>query len=204
MQQILALKRRRLIVGGIALVSMANFRFVAAQTAGRSAFRFNGTDYFFRWSDDTLFEFTPPGQSNLDTWTDMMSVVVYRGVKTADDLASAANSLLDATRSKGAVLKTRSVPRTPDRPAEHFIASMMAGSGVVEGVFTRLVLMDGVGYALIFSHRLYGQDLHKAAQLLGDWENAHGADMEKALMSFVPVPDLSVLEKWKGAGAVKD
>ncbi|MCX4165705.1 MULTISPECIES: hypothetical protein [Paraburkholderia] len=203
MQQTLMLKRRRLIVGGIALVSTAHFRFVAAQTAEQSAFRFNGTDYFFRWSDDTLFEFTPPGQTNLDTWSDMVSVVIYRGVKTADDLASAANSLLDSTKLKGAVLKTRSVPRTPDRPAEHFIASMMAAPGVVEGVFTRFVLMDGVGYALIFSHRFYGQDLHKAAQLLGDWENAHGADMEKALMSFEPVPGVSALEKWKRAGVVK-
>ncbi|MEQ5839718.1 hypothetical protein N0A02_09750 [Paraburkholderia acidicola] len=204
MQRTLALKRRRLIVGGVALVSMANFRFVAAQTAGRSAFRFNGADYFFRWSNDTLFEFTPPGQTNLDTWTDMVSVVVFRGVKTADDLAGAANSLLDSTKSKGAVLKTRSVPRTPDRPAEHFIASMMAGPGVVEGVFTRFVLMDGMGYTLIFSHRFYGEDLHKAAQLLGDWENAHGADTEKALMSFAPVPGVGVLEKWRAAGPSKD
>lgn len=203
-QQIRMLKRRRLIAGLVAVASMTQLRFVAAQTAPSTAFRFNGADYLFRWTNDKLFEFTPPGQTDLDHWTEMVSVVAYRDIKTADDLAAQANAVLEGGKSRGSVvLKTNSVPMTSDRPAEHFLASMMAGPGVVEGVFTRFVLVGGMGYALIFSHRIYGADLHDTAQLLGAWENAHGPDTERALMNFAPVPTLSMLEKWKSAGPSK-
>jgi hypothetical protein len=77
-------------------------------------------------------EFTPEKQEDLNKWSDMMTVNVYPDVGDGERLAATANAVLENYKSHQArVLKTRSVPRTADRPAEHLIAV----------VFTRPVLI---------------------------------------------------------------
>jgi hypothetical protein len=96
----------------------------AAAGPAKSAFVFDGIGYLHRWSMNHQHEFTPKGREDLEKWSDMITINVYPDAHDGEALAVKANAVLENYKShKGMVLKTASVPRTPDRPAEHFIAS---------------------------------------------------------------------------------
>jgi hypothetical protein len=96
-------------------------------------FVFNGTDYFDRWSENGQHEFTPAKQEDLDHWSDMITVNEYPDAGDGDALAMKANAVLENYKNHEAkILKTSSVPRTADHPAEHLIAAMF------QGIFLRL------------------------------------------------------------------
>src|ERR1700742_1015097 len=82
---------------------------------------FNQTEYVHRWAQDDLHEFTPAGQEDLSKWTDMISVNFYPQVTDGDGLARVANQVLENYKAdKGIILRTNSIPRTAEKPAEHF------------------------------------------------------------------------------------
>src|SRR6185312_2943211 len=83
-------------------------------------FAFNNVEYFHRWTEKNQHEFTPAKQEDLKKWSEMMTVNVYRDVHDGDQLASTANAVLENYKNHhGMVMKTNSIPRTPDYPAEH-------------------------------------------------------------------------------------
>src|SRR5207247_6342742 len=94
-----------------------------AASPTKPVFVFRGVGYFHRWSKNDQHEFTPEKQENLDRWSDMMTVNAYPDVHDGERLAENANSVLDNyKRHQAKVLKTDSIPRKADRPAEHVIA----------------------------------------------------------------------------------
>lgn len=105
-----------------------------------------------------LFEFTPHGQSDLDHWSDMVSVLVYRNATDADGLLNVAKTVLATNKQHNAVvLSTHSTPSTPAKPAEYYICVVLGNPNLLESVFQRFVLIQGVGYGMLYSHRIYGQ-----------------------------------------------
>ena len=154
----------------------------AATTEGKSAFVFGGADYFHRWSQNDQHEFTSKGQDNLEKWTDMITVNVYSSAHEGDALAVKANAVLENYKSHGGkVLRTDSIPRTPDRPAEHFIAVVFGRSNFLEAAFARFKLVDGIGCSIVYSHRIYGE---KVGDQMSKWLNDNGPKMEKMLMAW--------------------
>jgi hypothetical protein len=152
----------------------------------KPAFSFNGVDYFHRWSEKDQHEFTPDKQDDLKKWSEMMTVNLYRDVHDGERLATIANRVLENYKSHGAmVLRTNSVPRTPDRPAEHFIAVAFPQPGFIEVVFARFKLTDGMGCSCVFSHRLYGE---KVGDEMSAWLKANAPATEKALMDWTTMP----------------
>lgn len=143
---------------------------------------FNGTPFHLRWSKEGQFEFTPAGQEDLQRWSEMVTVWRYPAVKDGEALAGQANRTLGAYKgAQGKILRTNSTPRTPSKPAEHFIAAFLGGPGVVEFTAARFVLVDGQGAAVIYSRRAYGKP---AKPDLGPWVAGNGAAMEQKLMAF--------------------
>jgi len=177
------------------LLGAASGVFYAKETSVASsdteqAFIFRQVEYFHRWSKDDQHEFTPEGQENLNKWSDMMTVNTYPKVRDGDALAEAANTVLENYNNHEAkVLGTRSVPRTSDRPAEHFIAAVFTQPNFIEVAFARFKLVDGRGYSFVYSHRFYGERMSEEASA---WLSANGEEVEKALLawSFVPSPSL--------------
>jgi hypothetical protein len=198
-----SMTRRGFVAGGFAVGALAGIPMLdAQQAAGRAGFGFAGQEYLYRWSNNVMFEFTPHGQSDLNHWTDLASIVVYRNVKDANGLLTVAKSVLGTNKqNNGAVLATRSTPSTPTKPAEHYICVVLSDPNVMEAVFQRFVLIQGVGYAMVYSHRIYGQ---KVGDQTSAWLDQNGPSIEKSLMSFEPIPTVDVLNQWKTAGAVKD
>ena len=61
---------------------------------------------------------------------------VYASAHAGDTLATKANGVLENYKSHGGrVLKTDSIPRTPDRPAEDFIAVVFGRSNFLKAAF---------------------------------------------------------------------
>lgn len=159
---------------------------LAADNSKGPAFDFRGVNYFHRWSNDDQHEFTPDKQEDLDHWSDMITINAYPGVDDADKMAGTANAVLGNYKShQGRILKTRSVPMTDDRPAEHFISAMFIRPQFVEVAFARFELVDQKGYSSVYSHRIYGEKSKEQAEA---WISSNGAEVEKALMewSFSP------------------
>jgi hypothetical protein len=125
--------------------------------ADKPAFVFRSAAYWHRWSQNDQHEFTPRGQEDLQKWTDMITV-----------------------------LKTDSIPRTPDRPAEHYIAVVFGQPNFIEAAFARFKLVEGgTGCSIVYSHRIYGE---KIGDQMSTWLKDNGPAIEKALMSWSDVP----------------
>ena len=160
--------------------------------AEEPAFAFNNVQYFHRWSEKNQHEFTPAKQEDLKKWSEMMTVNLYPDVHDGDQLASIANAVLENYKNhKAMVLRTNSIPRTPERPAEHFIAVAFPQHEFIEMAFARFKLVDGIGCSCVFSHRIYGE---KVGDQASAWLKANAPATEKALMAWTSMPAPSSLK----------
>jgi hypothetical protein len=177
------MKRRPLRICAGLLVALAAFSF-AAKKQEPAAFEFREVEYFHRWSQGNQHEFTPANQEDLEHWTDMITINGYPGVDDAEKMAGAANAVLaNYQRAKGKILNSRSVPRTDERPAEHFICVRFTRPQFVEIAFARFKLVDNKGHSFVYSHRAYGDG---AQEQMDEWFKTNRAEVEKALMEWEP------------------
>jgi hypothetical protein len=118
----------------------------------------------------------------------MMTVNAYPRVDDGDGLAATANAVLENYKKHGAkVLKTNSVPRKGDRPAEHLIAVVFGRPDFIEAAFARFKLVEGKGFSFVYSHRIYGE---KIGDQMSAWLSGNGEAVEKALMEWSSWPSL--------------
>jgi len=152
----------------------------------KSAFKFAGAEYVFRWAKDHMVEFTPKGQPDLEAWADMVTVNDYPDCKDGEALAKTANAVLDTYKEHGGtVVRTDSVPRTSTRAAEHLIVVLFPRPRFYEAAFARFLIVKGRACSVVYSHRTYGE---KAKETMAEWLGGHGEDVEKELMAMKTVP----------------
>ena len=158
----------------------------AASANSKPDFAFRDGGYFHRWSKNDQHEFTPEKQEDLDKWSDMITTNAYPDVRDGEGLAATANAVLENYKSHhGEIVKTRSVPRMVDRPAEHLIVVRFTQPGFIEIAFARFKLVDGKGCSVVYSHRVYGE---KIKDRMSAWLDENGDDVEKALMELSSLP----------------
>jgi hypothetical protein len=157
-----------------------------------SAVSFGGVDYVHRWSKNGQNEFTPPRDSDLSRWSDMVTINVHPAVANGDQLADLANRVLGTYQSHGKIVRTDSKPRTPQRPAEHLVVAVLGNPSFLEAAFARFVLVDGAGLVTVYSHRVYGKD---AGPAMSEWLKANGPSVEKTLMSWDRMPSPTALKQ---------
>ena len=151
-----------------------------------AAFVFAGVQYFHRFTKDDLLEYTPEGQEDLKRWADMVTINYYRKAKDGDGLATIANAVLENYKAnKAVVLKTASVPRTPDKPAEHVIVVVFGRAEFIEAAFARFRMHDAVGTSVVYSHRMHGNNVGPE---MSAWLDKNGATTEKTLMAWDAMP----------------
>ncbi len=150
--------------------------------AEKVSFTFAGAGYVHRYSKDNLHEYTPNGKPDLKSWADMVTINDYPSVKTGDDLAKSANSVLETYKDhKAVVVRTNSLPRTDKREAEHLIVVLFPTPDFIEAAFARFVIVGGQGHSVVYSHRIYGK---KAGPAMSTWLQKSGESTEKALMAM--------------------
>lgn len=154
--------------------------------SAKPSLTFSGVEYIHRYTKGNLNEYTPKAQSDLKTWTDMVTINDYANVKSGEDLAKSANSVLDTYKAqKAMVVKTDSVPRSAKKEAEHLIVVMFPRPTFIETAFARFLIVDGKGYSIVYSHRVYGK---KAGDAMSKWLLKNGDSTESALMKMPTVP----------------
>jgi hypothetical protein len=170
----------------LALITTMGSAALCCRAGEPKDFTFQDVTYFHRWSQADQHEFTPEGDEDLEKWSDMITVNGYPDVKDGDGLAAAANAVLENYKNHQAkILKADSVPRTPKRQAEHFIAAVFGRPEFIEVAFARFKMVDGKGYSFVYSHRIYGQ---KSGDPMSAWLSEHGAEVEKRLMEWTSMP----------------
>ncbi|MFL9926657.1 hypothetical protein PQR62_20445 [Herbaspirillum lusitanum] len=65
-----------------------------AQAASANELSLDGVNYLHRWSKNGQNEFTPPAESDLSRWTDMITLNVIDKVSDGEKLAELANRIL--------------------------------------------------------------------------------------------------------------
>jgi hypothetical protein len=165
----------------------------ATDPSTKRDFVFRDVAYFHRWSQNEQHEFTPEKQEDLNKWSDMMTINGYPDVDDGEGLAARANAVLANYQNHQAkVLKTRSVPRTADRPAEHLIAVFFTRPNFIEVAFARFKLVDGKGFSFVYSHRIYGEEI---GDQMSAWLRANGEEVEKALLEWNSMPSPTSLRQ---------
>ncbi len=146
-----------------------------------------------RWSMNDQLEFTPDGQEDLDKWSDMITINVYPNAHDGDALATKANAVLENYKShKGRVLRTNSVPRTRDQPAEHFIAVVFGRPNFIEVALARFKMVADVGCSIVYSQRIYGE---KVGDQMSAWLRDNGPKTERMLMEWNDIPSPASLRQ---------
>jgi hypothetical protein len=158
--------------------------------AAAQKLNFSGVEYVHRWSKNGQNEFTPSAQSDLKTWRDMLTVNVNERVATGDQLAALANGVVGNYGKAGEIVRTDSKPRTQTAEAEHFIAAMLHAPGLTEAVFARVMLVEGKGADVVYSHRSYGEH---SDEVIGGWMDRNGEATERALMAWTGMPTIAKL-----------
>ena len=151
-----------------------------------AAFSFSDIKYFHRYTKDDQHEYTPAGQEDLNAWADMVTINFYPKAKEGAALAATANAVLETYKANSAVVvKTNSIPRTTAKPAEHLIVVTFGRPEFIEAAFARFRMHNGVGSAVIYSHRVYGK---KAGPEMSAWLAKNGPATEKNLMMWDAMP----------------
>ncbi|MGC4043246.1 MAG: hypothetical protein QM758_05535 [Armatimonas sp.] len=169
-------------------LTAGNSAFSRGPEKNAASFSFSSVPYFHRFSQNDQHEYTPAKQENLKVWKDMVTINRYPKVKDGEALAATANSVLENYKAaKGLVLRTSSVPRTKDKPAEHLIAVVFGRPEFVEAAFARFRMQGGMGMSVVYSHRIYGK---KAGDQMSAWLKKNGPATEKTLMKWEQLPKL--------------
>lgn len=177
---------RIIVICFMAFISQSAIYSLSSQTptkkAQAAAFSFADVQYFHRFTQGDQQEYTPAGQEDLQAWQDMITLRTYEGTKTGEGLAAVANTVLSNYKAnKAIVVKTSSVPRTKDKPAEHLIVVLFPQPKFIEAVFARFRMKQGTGTAVIYSHRVYGE---KAGPAMSTWLEKNGPTTETTLMKW--------------------
>lgn len=192
-------QRRALLTATLGLGAMGAMGGpVAAAKADALQLSFRGKPFLHRWSRNGQHEFTPPAETDLTAWHDMVTLNVHGTVRSGEQLAEVANQVLGNYQRHGKVLQTRSVPRTPARAAEHLIVAVLGTPQRLEATFARCVLHEGVGLVAVVSHRVYGQAV---GPTMSRWLAAQGQATEDALMAWAALPGPAVLSRLPTAAA---
>lgn len=198
MQQRRGLLAALLGVAGLPVVAAAATPQGQAQGQGQGqgssmlTLDWRGTAFLHRWSKDGQHEFTPASSPDLSTWRDMLTLNVHDGVRNGEQLADVANRVLANYQQNGKILQTRSTPRTADRQAEHLIVAVLGNTKLLEAVFARCMLHDGVGMITVVSRRIYGQ---AAGPQMSEWLRNNGPQTEQALMGWSAMPSVASLKR---------
>ena len=181
------LNRRAWLACALATVALPR-----AMAAAELSLNFRGTPYLHRWSSRGQHEFTPAPDADLARWRDMLTLNVHAQVQQGEQLAGVANAVLGNYQRHGKVLQTRSTPRTPERPAQHFIAAVLGTREFLEAAFARCLMHEGQGLVAVVSHRVYGT---AAGPEMSAWLGAQGRPVDEALTGWNGLPPLASLNR---------
>ena len=152
------------------------------QSPATAKVTFRGTEYLLRSSQGNGHDFTPRGQEDLSTFTDMLTLNLYPAAHDQEALATITSRVQAiAQGAKSTILRTISVSASGQQPGQHFLAAVMPTPHGVDFDAIRFVLVDNQGVGVFYTHRSYGES---AAGTTNAWVTKNAADVEQQLLQF--------------------
>jgi hypothetical protein len=152
------------------------------QSSATARVTFRGTEYLLRSSHGNGYDFTPRGQEDLSTFTDMLELNLYPAAHDQEALATITSRVQAiAQGAKATILRTISVSASGQQPGEHFFAAVLPTPHGVDFDAVRFVLVDKQGVGVFYTHRSYGES---AAGTTSEWVKKNAADVEQQLLQF--------------------
>lgn len=148
-------------------------------------FNFNGEVWSHRWSGEGQHEFLPGGETDLQTWRQMVTLLVFDDVDTDEALERVASHTLSFYSSSGTLVRAEVFQRSETSDPEYLLVAVLAVNGVIEAVFNHTRMVEGVGAATVYSHRFYGDT---ASEEMSAWLQTNGAHMEHTLLAWDGAP----------------
>jgi hypothetical protein len=143
---------------------------------------FRGTEYLLRSSHGNGYDFTPQGQEDLSTFTDMLDLNLYPAAHDQEALATITSRVQAiAQGAKATILRTTSVAASGQQPGEHFLAAVMPTPHGVDFDAIRFVLVDQQAVGVFYTHRSYGES---AAATTNEWVKKNATEVEQQLLHF--------------------
>jgi hypothetical protein len=154
----------------------------APQSPATAKVTFRGTEYFLRSSQGNEYDFTPQGQEDLHTFTDMLALDLYPAAHDQEALATITSRVQAiAQGAKATILRTISVSASGQQPGQHFVAAVLPTPHGVDFDAARFVLVENQGVGVFYTHRSYGDT---AAGTTSAWVTKNAADVEQQLLQF--------------------
>jgi hypothetical protein len=143
---------------------------------------FRGTEYLLRSSHGNGYDFTPRGQEDLSTFTDMLELNLYPGAHDQEALGTITSRVQAiAQGAKATILRTISVSASGQQPGEHFLAAVMPTPHGVDFDAIHFVLVDKQAVGVFYTHRSYGES---AAGATNEWVTKNAGAVEQQLLQF--------------------
>ncbi|MGL4438114.1 MAG: hypothetical protein ACRCUE_02490, partial [Bosea sp. (in: a-proteobacteria)] len=111
----------------------------------------------------------------------MVTINRHVSVKNGDQLAEIANRIADNYRRHGRIVKTSSKLSSGSHTVEYMAVALFARPDFTEAAFTRMLMVNGTGYAITYSKRIHDR---AAGSKMSDWLLANGPRMETALLGW--------------------
>lgn len=150
---------------------------------------FGGTAFVHRWSQGDTHEFTPRGDADLATWSDMITINVHDQVRDSGGLDQLAHALIHNYEAHGQLMAV-----VPENDVIRFVAAALAGPGSFEVAFARLDLLEGRGIVVVYGKCFRGANSLKQMQ---PWLDTNAPATEKLLVEWDGMPSLAELRALK-------
>ena len=120
------------------------------QSPATAKVTFRGTQYLLRSSQGNTYDFTPPGQEDPSTFSDMLELNLYRGAHDQEALATITSRVRAiAQGAKATILRT--ISASGQQPGDHFFAAVLPTPHGVDFDAIHFVLVDQQGYGVFYS-----------------------------------------------------
>jgi hypothetical protein len=152
------------------------------QSSPTAKVTFRGTEYLLRSSHGNGYDFTPPGQEDLSSFSYMLELNLYAAAHDQEALATITSRVRAiAEGAKATILPTTPASTSGQQPGDHFFAAVLPTPHGVDFDAIHFVLVDKQGYGVFYTHRSYGES---AAGKTREWVTKNAAEVEQQLLRF--------------------
>jgi hypothetical protein len=149
------------------------------QAAATPKFTFRGTEYVLRESQGNEYSFTPVGQEDLHTFTDMLAFNLYPAAHDEEALTTITGRVRAIAENAKATMLPASGGASGQKTDEHFFAAVIPTPHGADFDAAHFVLVEKVAVGVFYTHRAYGD---AAAGAASDWAKKNSADIEQQML----------------------
>ena len=151
-----------------------------------AAFSFYGTEFFLRESPSEFETYTPAGQSDLSSWTEIVNLVFIPHVNTIEQLFDLAVQPLEPHRRLGPMTGYNMTRATESHPKAYLLFFSHGGQGTKQFSMVKAFMHDTEAFFIVYSRRWYGPDSKTEYK---EWRRVETGQITDAFEYWLPFPE---------------